>query len=171
MTGNPLDVALRGNAFLRVKMPDGSQAYTRAGDLRLDASGELLTQDGKPVLDDSGNAITLPAGKPVISAQGDISVNGQQAGKLGLAAFSDPTQVKKQGGTLLITPTSNVTTADTKTGGVVQGSLESSNVNPILTMTEMMRVLRNYQSTLKVLEQYNQQMSQLNQQVARVTSN
>jgi flagellar basal body rod protein FlgG len=171
LTGNPLDIALRGNAFLRVKMPDGSQAYTRAGDLHCNASGNLLTADGKPVLDNSGSAITLPPGKPVISTQGDISVGGRSVGKLGLAAFSDLTKVKKQGGTLLITPSSNVTPADPKNSSIAQGSLEASNVNPILTMTEMMRVLRSYQSTLKVLDQYNQQMSQLNQQVARVTNN
>jgi len=171
MTGNPLDIALRGNAFLQVRMPDGSMAYTRAGDLQTTASGKLLTADGKPVLDASGRSITLPPGKPVIATNGNISVNGQQVGQLGLAAISDLTKVKKQGGTLLITPASNVTAADPKASSIVQGSLESSNVNPILTMTKMMRVLRSYQSTLKVLEQYNQQMSQLNQQVARVTGN
>ncbi len=171
ITSNPLDIALRGNAFLRVRMPDGSQAYTRAGDLRLSASGELLTADGKPVLDNGGSTITLPPGKPTISSLGAISVNGHQVGQLGLAAFTDLTKVKKQGGTLLITPASNVTAADPKTSSIVQGSLEASNVNPILAMTKMMRVLRSYQSTLKVLDQYNQQMSQLNQQVARVTGN
>ena len=164
-------VALRGNAFLRVRMPDGSVAYTRAGDLRLSGSGKLLTADGKAVLDNSNSPITLPSGNPVIATNGDISVNGHSVGQLGLTAFSDLTKVKKQGGTLLTTPTSNVTAADPKTTSVVQKALESSNVNPILTMTEMMRVLRSYQSTLKVLDQYNKQMSQLNQQVAQVTGN
>ena len=171
LTSNPLDVALRGNAFLRVRMPDGSVAYTRAGDLRLSGSGKLLTADGKAVLDNSNSPITLPSGNPVIATNGDISVNGHSVGQLGLTAFSDLTKVKKQGGTLLTTPTSNVTAADPKTTSVVQKALESSNVNPILTMTEMMRVLRSYQSTLKVLDQYNKQMSQLNQQVAQVTGN
>lgn len=171
LTGNPLDVALRGNAFLQVQMPNGSVAYTRAGDLHCDAAGNLLTADGKAVLDSSGSAITLPPGKPTIATNGNISVDGKKVGQLGLAAFTDSTKVKKQGGTLLITPKNNVTAADPKTSSVVQGSLESSNVNPILTMTEMMRVLRSYQSTLKVLDQYNKQMSQLNQQVARVTGN
>lgn len=171
LTSNPLDISLHGNAFLQVQMPDGSVAYTRAGNLQRSVTGKLLTADGKAVLDSSGRAITLPPGKPVIDRQGNIAVNNKQVAQLGLAAFSDPTKISKHEGTLLTTPASNVKPADPKTTSVMQGSLELSNVNPILAMTEMMRVLREYQSTLKVLNQYNQQMSELNQQVARVTGN
>jgi len=170
MTGNPLDIALHGNAYLRVRQANGSEAYTRAGDLQLDASGNLLTADGKPILDDSGQPITLPPGTPSISADGSISIHGHGVGRLGIAAITDPKLVSKMGGTLLVTPASNVTTASENIR-VVQGSLEDSNVNPVLAMTEMMGALRDYQSMLKVLNQYDKQMTTLSQQVGRVTNN
>lgn len=167
-TGNDLDIALRGNAFLRVQLDGNREAYTRAGNLKLNAEGTLLTAGGKPVLDDGGQAITLPQGRVTIGEDGSISVEKERVAKLGLMRIIDDRRVEKLEGVLLSTVPANVEPA----GGdarVLQGYLEGSNVNAVLAMTELVDVQRSYQSMMKVVEQYNQEMGLLAERVGRIT--
>jgi len=166
-TGNDLDFAIQGHGFFRIGLADGSEAYTRAGNFHLDAGGKLLTQDGRSVLDTNGNAIQLPPGHITVNQEGVLFVDDAQVAKFGLIQVRDTSRVEKVGAVLLKTPVENTTPVEAGVN-VHQGALESSNVNAILAMAEMVDTLRSYQATMKVVEQYNQQASQLNERVGRI---
>ena len=166
-TGSEFDFAIQGKAFFRVQMQDGSEALTRAGNFRMDAEGNLKTQGGQAVLDNSGTPIQLPIGKITATDNGTIFVNGEPASQLGLSMLKDARQIQKAEGVLIHTPIENIIEADDSVA-VHHMSLEQSNVNSILTMTSMISTMREYESMMKTLEQYNQQASQLNDRVGVV---
>ncbi|MDQ6989848.1 MAG: flagellar basal body rod C-terminal domain-containing protein, partial [Mariprofundaceae bacterium] len=144
-----------------------STALTRAGNFSRDAEGNLVTQGGLAVLDDGGSPITLPEGKVSGTNEGMIYVNNEQVAQLALVSIIDEKNIRQEAGTLLLTPPENTKSSVGST--VVQhGALESSNVNAVLAMTEMVATLRAYESTMKVVEQYNDLASQLSGSVGKV---
>lgn len=166
-TGASLDFAIRGNAYFRVRMSDGNEGFTRAGNFKLDADGNLLTQGNLPVLDNNSNPIQLSAGKITATNNGTIYVNGEPVADLGIAMINDERKIQKVAGVLITTPASNIAEAD-KTVAVIQGSLEDSNVNSIKLMAQMVDTMRGYQSMMKIVEQYNQQAGLINDKVGTV---
>jgi len=166
-TGAALDFAIHGDAYFRVRMNDGNEALTRAGNFKVDADGKLLTQGGLPVLDQAGSPIQLPLGDVSAADNGTIYVNSQPVAELGLSMLKDERQIQKVAGVLITTPASNKSPAD-KSVSVLQGSLESSNVNSIKLMAQMIDTMRGYQSMMKIVEQYNQQAGLLNDKVGTV---
>ncbi len=154
-TGNSLDLAVQGNGFFAVQTPDGTR-YTRVGRFQLDANGVLVTSQGYPVLA-GGSTVTIdPDDGPVnIAEDGSISTDratgGQQQqviGKLDLVDFADPHALKPAPDNLFIAdgqPTA-------ATGKIAQGMLEDSNVRPILEMTNLIEVTRNYQAMQRFLD-------------------
>ena len=165
-TGNDFDFAILGSAWFRVQTAPGEEAYTRAGNFTQDAQGNLLTQDGKAVLDGGGAPIQLPAGRLEATDQGELLVNGQVVAQLGLVSITDPTNIERIGNVLIKTPQANTAPATDVT--LRQGALESSNVNSVLAMSEMIATMRSYEATIKMIEEYNQQSSQLTSQVGVV---
>jgi len=171
-TGNELDFAIHGAGYFRVMKEDGGEAYTRAGNFRLDAEGNLLTQGGLPVLDNAGSPITLIAGAISVTSDGAIYVDSDGTGQiaaeavaeLGIITINDLTQIKKGAHTVIETSAANTTPAGPEVS-VHQGSLEGSNVNSVLAMTEMVAAMRSYQSMMKVVEQYNQLAGQVSERV------
>jgi len=166
-TGNDLDFAIQGLGFFRVGLADGSEAYTRAGNFKLDASGALLTQGGYPVLNANGRPIRLQPGHITATQDGALAVDGAKVDSFGLVQILDPSKVDKSSESLLKTPVAN-TQATTPDILVHQGSLEGSNVNAIQAMTELIDTMRSYQSTMKIVEEFNQQASLLNDRVGRI---
>jgi len=166
-TGGDFDFAINGKAFFRVQMADGSEALTRAGNFKIDADGNLLTQGNQAVLDDAGSAIQLPAGDVSATRDGTIFINGNPAAKLGLSMVQDERQIVKMKGVLVKTSADNLKDVDA-TVSVNQGSLEDSNVNAILAMASLIDTMRGYQSTMKIVEQYNQQSGLLSDRVGVV---
>lgn len=166
-TGNDLDFAIQGDAFFRVRLDDGQEAYTRAGNFILDADGALLTQGGKPVLDAGGTAIQLPPGHITVGQDGLLAVDNVQVAEFGMVTINNPSQLGRLGNTLLTTSKDNTSPAG-KDVILRQGAVEGSNVNSILAMTEMVVTTRSFEATMKTIEQYNQQASQLYDQVGLV---
>ncbi|MDX8380819.1 MAG: flagellar hook-basal body protein [Ghiorsea sp.] len=166
-TGNALDFAIVADGFFQVEQRDGSVALTRAGNFSRDAEGKLITQGGLAVLDDSQSPITLPDGVVSGTNDGSIYVNNELVSQLGLVTLINPNDLKQVEGTLLVTPDGNTESA---TGQVVvkHGAIETSNVNSVLAMTEMVATLRSYESTMKVVEQYNQLAGQLSSDVGKI---
>src|SRR5437588_2106170 len=96
-TGNPLDVAISGNAFLAVQTPRGER-YTRNGALQINAAGELVTSEGHRVLGDGGPVVFQPQDRDVtVARDGTIAVPGGNRGKLRLVNFANPQRLQKDG--------------------------------------------------------------------------
>ena len=164
-TGRALDVAMQGNAWLAVQSLDGTEAYTRAGSLQVNAEGQLVTVGGLPVLGDGG-PITLPLNAKVeIAADGSISTtvgNGrpQQAGKLKLVA---PEAALVRGSDGLFRGPDGDLSAE-PTARVQSGALEGSNVSAVETMVAMIAAARQFEQQMKSLqgaEQRNQAATKL----------
>lgn len=166
-TGNDLDFAIQGNAFFRIGLDNGQEAYTRAGNFMLGANGNLLTQGGLPVLDAGGSAIQLPAGKVTASQDGILSVDNNRVAEFGIVTIKDASKLGRLGNTLMTTTADNTAVAG-KDMIVRQGAVEGSNVNSIQAMVEMVATTRNFEASMKVIAQYNQQASQLYDRVGLI---
>jgi flagellar basal-body rod protein FlgF len=142
-TGNPLDLALRGNAWFSVQTPAGP-VNTRDGRFRMLPTGELQTLTGYSVLDDGGAAITIdPKGGAVeIGPNGVIRQNGRQAGRIGLFAIDPGAKLTRfdTSGVIPSIPAEPVT--DFNSSGLTQGFVERSNVNPVMEITQLISVSR-----------------------------
>ncbi len=144
-TGNPLDVAIRGDGFLIVESPD-EILYTRSGRLHLDADGMLTNTQGMAILGSDGLPIlTFPGDiSIVIDPDGRVTSESGELGRLSLVAFEDPGKLQKVGNGLYKSDEDPVPPV---TAILVEGSLEGSNVEPITEMTKMISLLRSYQGS------------------------
>ena len=148
-TGAPLDLAIDGDGFFQVSTA-GGQRYTRDGRFATNAQGQLVTQTGDSVLDASGSPISLSlnGGPPSIAADGTVSqalpgqAQSQIVGKIGVVSFASLAALSKTGDGLY----SNNGAAPTPSAKsfVRQGMLESSNVQPVLQVTDLIRISRAY---------------------------
>jgi flagellar basal-body rod protein FlgF len=152
-TGNPLDVAVQGDAWFGIKTPAGT-VYTRDGRMSLKESGELTTLNGYPVLDAGGAPILLEAasGPPDISRDGMITQKGVQVGALGLFAIDDGAKLTRYDNSGVIPDRPATAVLDFTENGVVQGFVEGSNVNPITEMTKLITVSRAFDSIAAATE-------------------
>jgi flagellar basal-body rod protein FlgF len=148
-TGNPLDVALRADNFLVVQTANGER-YTRAGSLEINAQGQLVTQTGQPVLG-NGGPITFGANEsnPRIAADGTVSTDQGDRGKLRLVRFANPRALANEGTNLFSSQVPAL--AAGPEARVEPGAIEGSNVKAIVEMTRLIEVQRSYQSTANML--------------------
>ena len=169
-TGNSLDVAIRGNGYFQVTLPTGETAYTRDGSFGLSPTGDIVTSDGYAV----APGITVPpnASDVTISADGQVqvSLSGQTApqvvGTLQLAAFPNPAGLDAQGGNLMLATAAsgNPVTAQPSSpgfGSVMQGAVETSNVNVVTEITNLITAQRAYEMNSKVITAADEMMSTL----------
>ncbi|MCI4666372.1 MAG: flagellar hook-basal body complex protein [Neomegalonema sp.] len=142
-TGSKLDVAIEGEGFFRVRTPDGER-LTRAGSFTIATDRSLVTLDGHQVLDDGGAAITIPpdAADIKIGIDGTLSAKAGQIGKLALVTVEDTASLRRADSKLLI---ANTPLRQAEGARVSQGFLESSNVNPLLEITQLIEVQRAYE--------------------------
>lgn len=160
-TDNELDVAIEGNGFFQVNMPSGEKAYTRAGALKTDAEGKIVTSDGYTI----EPSLTIPARTTSISIENDgsvsVQIQGQTApqslGRLELATFINPTGLRAIGKNLFMetdasgTPTTG-NPGQNGIGTVLQGFLEMSNVNVMQEMINMIIGQRAYEVNSKAIQ-------------------
>ena len=159
-TGQTLDVAIVGNGFLQVSLPDGGTAYTRAGQLQVNAQGQLVNSSGLPLRPE----ITIPAGATGIAigdngqvtAQVGNATTPQQLGTLQLATFVNPAGLLAQGDNLFLATTASGEPAEGEPGSagfgtLKQGALEGSNVQAVEEMVDMIAAQRSYEMNTKVL--------------------
>lgn len=153
-TGNDLDLAMEGPGYFAVQT-SGGPAYTRGGNFRVSPQGQLMTAAGDPVLGDNG-PITI-VGQPVsISTDGTISVDGAIAGRLKIVEFPPATAIESVGGMNYTAPAGAAVAA--KNSQVRQGMLESSNVNPITSVVELITAQRQVETMRRVLSMFNGEM-------------
>jgi flagellar basal-body rod protein FlgG len=171
-TGNPLDVAIQGNGFFQVLMPDGSTSYSRAGSLQVDAQGQLVTSSGFPVQP----AITIPANALSVTISRDGIVSAQRAGttastQLGtmqLVGFVNPAGLQSVGENLYIETASSGTPSVSAPGTngmglIAQGYLETSNVNVVEELVGMIQTQRAYEINSKAIQASDQMLQKLTQ--------
>jgi flagellar basal-body rod protein FlgF len=158
-TGNPLDVAIDGNAFLVVQTPRGER-YTRNGSLQINATGQLVTGEGDPVLGDSGPITFQPNDHQVsISRDGTISVRegtsnvDSARGKLRLVTFASLQRLQKDGGSTFKAPAGVQAQPAPPQAGLIQGAVEKSNVRGVVEMSRMIEITRTYADISNMLKQ------------------
>ena len=172
LTENPLDVAINGEGYFRVTLPSGDTAYTRAGSFQLDGDGDIVTVDGlqvEPGLTIPDNAIDISintSGQVIVSLDGQTAP--QTVGQLELARFANDAGLLAIGDNLYLeTPASGApATASPGTAGfgtIQQGFLETSNVNVVEEITNLITAQRAYEMNSKVIETSDQMMSTLTQ--------
>jgi flagellar basal-body rod protein FlgG len=172
VTNNALDMAINGNGYFQVQLPDGTLAYTRAGSLQLNQTGQLVTADGYQIIP----AVTVPntATAITVNASGQVlatisgQTNQQTLGQLQLANFINPAGLNAIGNNLLKetqasgTPTTGNPQA-VGFGSMVQGSLETSNVDIVSEITNLISAQRAYEMNSKVITTADQMLSTANQ--------
>jgi flagellar basal-body rod protein FlgG len=169
-TGNAMDVAIQGSGFLQVSMPDGTTAYTRDGSLHTDQNGQLVTADGYPL----EPAITLPSGVQSITIGSDGTVSATaggsttpvQVGSIQLADFVNPAGLQPMGQNLYLETASSGSPqtgqpALNGMGSLQQGSLESSNVNVVEQMVDMIETQRTYEMNSKAISSVDNMLQDL----------
>ncbi len=166
-TGNPLDTAIEGEGFFVVQTDNG-EAYTRDGGFTLDAQGQLMTRTGLLVMGDGGPiAIDPEAGAIEIRADGTITQNEIEAGRLRVVAFDTPEALEKLGNNLWAASDEQPRAPDRYR--VAGGFLEQSNVNAVLELTEMISISRSYQSVARIISQTDELRATSIDKLARLT--
>ena len=171
-TGNTLDVAISGNGFLQVTMPDGTTGYTRDGSLKLDANGQVVTNNGYVVQP----GITLPPTAQSVSIAADGTITAtlpgtatpSTLGQLQLANFANPAGLDPKGENLYAETASSgsPSTAAPGTNGLgrlQQGFLETSNVNVVEELVSMISTQRAYELNSKAIQTSDQMLQRLGQ--------
>ena len=171
-SGNTLDVAIKGNGFFQVTQPDGTLAYTRDGSFQVDSQGRLVTSNGLPI----ANGVTIPATAQsvTIAADGTVSVvlPGQAApsniGTIAIANFINPAGLAPQGQNLYTETAASGTpvtgTAGTNgLGSMMQGYVETSNVNVVQELVTMIQTQRAYEMNSKAVTTSDQMLQKLSQ--------
>lgn len=153
-TGNDLDLAVQGAGFFVVQK-SGGPVYTRNGAFQVSSKGQLVTADGNLVMGQKG-PITMMPGPVSVSPDGTISSNGAVTGKLKIITFRPGTDLKSAGGTDYTAPVASVAAATDAT--VQQGALESSNVNPISGMVELISAQRSDEMMQRALSMFNSEI-------------
>lgn len=171
-TGGNLDVAIKGQGFFQVQMPDGTTAYTRDGAFQVDANGALVTNAGHPVTP----GITVPANALSVTVNPDgvvqASIPGQVApqslGQIQLVNFINPAGLEPKGGNLYgETAASGTPSAGAPTtnglGALQQGFVEGSNVNVVEELVNMIATQRAYELNSKAIQTSDQMLQKLGQ--------
>lgn len=149
-TGNPYDLAIKGEAYFVVGTTDGPR-YTQNGRFQLDAEGTLVTQAGFPVLDENGDPVVIDPldGDITVSAEGAVIGELGELARLQLVRFENEQELLKIGDSLY---SSQQEPQEPEGVQVLQGMFEGSNVKGVVEMTRMMDVVRAYTSTANMLQ-------------------
>ena len=156
-TGRTLDVAVNGDGWLAVQAPDGSEAYTRAGNLHVNINGQLLTRSNHPVLGDSGPIVIPEHQKLEIGSDGTISVQalGQQPNTLAevgrIKLVTPPAEELKKGPDGLLRMRNGAQAEASNEATLTSGALESSNVNGVEAMVNMISLARQFEISVKIM--------------------
>jgi flagellar basal-body rod protein FlgF len=171
-TGNPLDLAIDGDAFLVVQTARGER-FTRNGALQVNAAGELVTNNGDRVLGDGGPIQFQNTDRDIsINPDGSITVregaNADSArGRLRLVRFENVQQLRKDGSSLFAAP-EGVAPQPAQSVRIVQGAVEQSNVRGVIEMSRMIEITRNYTQIATLLQQQGEQRRSAIEKLAEV---
>ena len=170
-TSGPLDMAIEGDGFFQVQLPNGETGYTRAGSLHLDAEGSLVTNEGyriEPQITIPPAATSISISKEgIVSAVVSGEANAQQIGTIELASFQNPAGLRALGGNLFASTTASGEPNVGAPGGdgrgtIAQGFVEDSNVSVVDEMVNMILGQRAYEANSKVVKAADEMLQQVN---------
>lgn len=147
-TGRSLDIAIEGDAFLQIQTPRGVR-FTRAGNLSLNANGQLVTKNGDLVVGENGAITVPPNGEISIGQDGTLAAGGQTFDRLKLVRFNNPPSALIKEGDSLFLATGAEQPQENINSKVTQGALENSNINSISEMVAMINNNREFESLQK----------------------
>lgn len=160
-SGNPLDIAIEGEGFFQIQLPDGTTAYTRAGNFKLDSNRRLVTSDGYPLTDDITFDETAPLETITVSTDGTCSCTPagqgvQEVGRIMLARFVNPAGLYARGKNLLTETDASGPPIESEpgtegSGTLLQTVMEMSNVQVVEEMVNMIVAQRAYESNARVV--------------------
>ena len=173
-TGNSLDMALDGDGYFQIQMPDGTLAYTRAGNFSRSSEGQLVTSDGYQVMP----GITIPEGTTSITVGTDGTVSAvvsgqdepQQIGQIQIASFPNAAGLQEVGDNYLVQTAASgeanlgIAGQDGR-GKIRQGMLEASNVNVVAELVDMIETQRAYEVNSKMISATDDMLKFINQNV------
>ena len=157
-TGSAFDLFIEGEGFFEIEGASKEERfYTRAGNFTMNGAGELVTADGRRVLDGSGLAVSLEpgAGEPTIQPHGEIEVDGESIGTIQVVRFADTSLLTKQGNGLFKAPL-GVSPQPNPKALIRQGYVEGSNVKPIDEMIRMIETQRAFEAQQKAMQTINE---------------
>jgi flagellar basal-body rod protein FlgG len=171
-TGNSLDIAVQGQGFFQVLLPDGTNAYTRDGAFQRDAQGQMVTSSGyplQPAITIPANALSITIGRDgVVSVLQAGSAAPTQVGTIQLTTFVNPGGLQSAGENLYLetaasgTPSPN-TPGTNGTGLLNQGYVETSNVNVVEELVNMIQTQRAYEINSRAIQTSDQMLGRLSQ--------
>jgi flagellar basal-body rod protein FlgF len=161
-TGNPLEMAIKGDGFFALQGPSGP-VYTRNGSFELSAGGQLQSKSGL-VVNGTGGPITIPPGTARISvgSDGSVSADGAQVGQIGVTTFQDPSRLVRVGPTLFDAPAGSGP-QPSEAAQVLQGYREGANVAVIQEMVNLIAGSRYYEAASKALKSISDTLQQRTQ--------
>lgn len=158
-TGRALDIAVRGDGWLAVQLPDGSEAYTRVGNLQVGADGQLMTMDSRPLVGDAGPMMVPPGSSLVVASDGvvtalgagDPAVGAAEVGRLRLVNPVASALVRGDDGLFRMQTGAAAPQTDPSVR-LLTGTLEGSNVNPTEVMVDMIANARRFEMQMKTVQ-------------------
>ncbi|MFT9495706.1 flagellar hook-basal body protein [Anaerosolibacter sp.] len=165
-TDNKMDLAIKGRGFFQVETPEGIR-YTRDGSFKLNTAGELVTNEGYPVLGSQGT-ILIEGAELAVSERGDILVDGETVDWLDMIEITNVKDLRKDGNNLYRLEDGLELETQAFTGQVLQGFLESSNVDSVKEMVEMITLFRNYESNQRMIKAYDDTLQRTVNDIGKV---
>ncbi len=169
-TNEKLDIAIQGDGFYEIQRPDGTSAYTRDGSFKVSPTGQITTNDGLPVLSGFQSVPTGTTGI-TISQDGQVTfttANGSQTFRIQLTRFANPAGLQSLGGNLYAETTASGTPETGSPGEqgfglTMQGYVESSNVNIVQEMVNLITAQRAYEINSKSIQTSDEMLQNINQ--------
>jgi flagellar basal-body rod protein FlgG len=171
-TSNPLDIAINGQGFFQVLMPDGTTSYTRDGSFHVDSQGQLVTSSGfqvQPAITIPANALSITIGRDgTVSVTRAGTAAATQVGSLQLASFVNPAGLQSMGENMYVETAASGTASTNAPGSngaglLNQGYVETSNVNVVEELVNMIQIQRAYEINSKAIQTSDQMLQRLTQ--------
>ena len=174
-THNPLDLAIQGQGYFQVQGADGKPRFTRNGSFQLDSQGRVVTHDGLPVLSSSGQPITVPDSATIINISGDGFITAKtgngtslsELGKIGVVKFDNDQKLQSEGAGLYASPDPSRPALNSS---IVQASLEESNVQPVVEMSQMIKIMRSYEQASGLISKEDNRRTEALMKLSKTTS-
>ncbi len=159
-TGNSFDLAIKGDGFFAIETKDGEK-YTRKGQFTLNEDGALVTTEGDLVMSENNTPLFFAPGETeiTISESGDVMTENGIIGRLKIAKFADNQKLLKISGVMFENVAGNAVTFGSDNIRIAQGMIESSNVNAITEMTNLVKIQRSYDYVQQMIDEEHDRLS------------